>query len=183
MYCKQDLLSLGFSDRLIKTLLPEPAEGINTHGGTMYIWKNEDVYHAMLTEDFEKYQDERKRRSSASKLSAEKKKAVNLSLIRKTVKITVEKKDYHINDLLRWAKDVHDAGVGKSGRVVLQLCAEIWHYDVIVEGLDLSGMVGKEELADALHEMIKDELSKIYPELAPFFEELKNNLRHYLPFD
>lgn len=75
-YTKKKVKSLGFSDRLIAALLPEPLLVTNPHhekAMPMKLWERKEVKRAMLKDEFIAYQKERQHRSFSMKNNAEEK--------------------------------------------------------------------------------------------------------------
>ena len=74
-FTQKDLLKIGFSKKMIKTLLPEPALKPNPHypsASPMREYKAEDVFAAMASEEFASMAEEHRKRSESASAAAEK---------------------------------------------------------------------------------------------------------------
>lgn len=173
--------SYGFTDKLIRELLPEPELAVNPHyrsGPKMKLWDASIVESAMKTETFVKEMEKRnKRKESAKKAVQTKTSKLQLQVDEfiKSVRISripVEKiRMAAIRDKQRWydlngiydkfAEYADDATVKRW--MVNYIRHNMVEYDQEID--DMKGKTGKSLLYFELHNGVLHKISEVYPEL------------------
>lgn len=176
---------LGFTDKLIKELLPEPELVTNPcyrSAAKMKLWKLSDVETAMETRTFQESFAKRKRYRIAAEKAVETKKAklrattnefisgihikkVNTDNLRNR---TLNAKQQWYNAVADGRYEIQDAYSADDETVTRWMVNYIRHemtsYD---EQLwDIKGKVGISEAHIDLHDAILDKIALVYPELA-----------------
>ena len=95
--CLSEIKGMGFTDKLIKELLPEPELKVNPHykkAAPMKLWQITDVEAAMEDPSFKKAMETRAKRKAASKKAVKTKTENLLALVQNQItKISVSKID------------------------------------------------------------------------------------------
>lgn len=176
---------MGFSDRLIKELLPEPQLVTNPrymYAAKMKLWNINDVKKAMENQAFKDYQKKREKRKLAAKKSVETKIAklenetdlfiesleiehLELDKIRD---LTIEAKqrwyDNHCKDCFTEPRSAYDADEETVTRwMVNYIRHNMTRYDAQL--YNMKGKTGKQEIYFKLHDLILDKIAESYPEL------------------
>lgn len=174
--------SYGFTDKLIKELLPEPELVINPHyrsGPKMKLWDVSVVESAMKTEIFVAEMEKRNKRREAAKKAVQTKtsklqlqvdefiKSVKISRIPlerlRSAAIRDKQKWYDLNGIYdKFAEDADDATVKRW--MVNYIRHNMVEYDQEID--DMKGKTGKSLLYFELHNGVLHRISEVYPELA-----------------
>lgn len=173
--------SYGFTDKLIRELLPEPELVVNPHyrsGPKMKLWDVNVVESAMKTEIFAVEMEKRnKRKESAKKAVQTKTSRLQLQVDEfiKSVRISrvsIEKLRFAaIRDKQRWydSNGIYDkfAEYADDATVKRWMVNYIRHnmveYDQEID--DMKGKTGKSLLYFELHNGVLHKISEVYPEL------------------
>lgn len=173
--------SYGFTDKLIRELLPEPELVINPHyrsGPKMKLWDESVVESAMKTEIFVSEMEKRNKRREAAKKSVQTKtnklqlqvdefiKSVKISRIPlerlRLAAIQDKQKWYDLNGIYdKFAEDADDATVKRW--MVNYIRHNMVEYDQEID--DMKGKTGKSLLYFELHNGVLHKISEVYPEL------------------
>ena len=173
--------SYGFTDKLIRELLPEPELVINPHyrsGPKMKLWDVSVVESAMKTEIFVSEMEKRNKRREAAKKSVQTKtnklqlqvdefiKSVKISRIPlerlRLAAIRDKQKWYDLNGIYdKFAEDADDATVKRW--MVNYIRHNMVEYDQEID--DMKGKTGKSLLYFELHNGVLHKISEVYPEL------------------
>lgn len=177
---------MGFSDRLVALLLPEPELVDNPYykcAPSMKLWKIEDVQEAMKSKEFLEYQEKRKKREIASQKAVRTKKNKLLDMVNQAaeaIKIQVipfdELVEKTLNAKQRWydacydpyydeyKKEARGADEETINRwVVNYIRHEMTTYDY--ELLFLARKTGNTEAYMRLFELILNKIAEAYPSL------------------
>lgn len=184
---KKTVKSLGFTDKLIKELLPEPRLVPNPHyksAPEMQLWKRSDVENAMKNPAFQGAPEKKEARREAAKKAADTKRANLKAEIDKFIEsINIERMDYGalreaaIKDkqdrynyydckcLSEYHRDAYGADEDTIKRwMVNYVRHKKTDYDEQL--YDMKGRTGKNELYYELRNLILDRIAEVYPELA-----------------
>lgn len=173
--------SYGFTDKLIRELLPEPELVVNPHyrsGPKMKLWDATVVESAMKTEIFMAEMEKRKKRCASAKKAVQTKtsklqlqvdefvKSVRISRIPleklRLAAIRDKQKWYDFNGIYdKFAEDADDATVKRW--MVNYIRHNMVEYDR--EIYDMKGKTGKSLLYFELHNGVLRRISEVYPEL------------------
>ena len=183
-YTKSEVLHLGFTDKLITALLPDPILKINPHyksGPQMKLWIQSDVANAMKTAEFTNYQEQaRKRREGAAKavvtketkLAQEVDKKIQQISVRiidygKLMQDTVQSKQdwYEYQAEMRESYDYRDASSADYATqqrwAVNYIRHELTEYDSNL--YDMSGKVGCYKEYSRYKNAVLDKIAEFYP--------------------
>ena len=173
--------SYGFTDKLIRELLPEPELVVNPHyrsGPKMKLWDVDVVESAMETEIFMAEIEKRKKRCASAKKAVQTKtnklqlqvdefvesvriSRVPLERLRLTA-IQDKQKWYDANGIYdKFAEDADDATVKRW--MVNYIRHNMVEYDREID--DMKGKTGKSLLYYELHSGVLHKISDVYPEL------------------
>lgn len=180
-YCLKELKKMGWSVRLIETLLPKPTLKKNPMyacTAPMKIWNITDVETAMQTPEFQKHLSKREVRQKASQKAAETKRKnalKDLENIKNSIEIEVISKEKLKKNTLRAKQDWYCA-IGNYDSD--PWCADIdtqnrWMVNYIRHNLTsyeydlyrIRGKVGKQDLYTKLKECILEKIAEAYPYL------------------
>ena len=190
--------SLGFTDKLIKELLPEPKLVTNPHyksAAPMKLWEISDVEEAMKNPVFQESLKKREKyKASAEKAVATKKAKLKEKTDRFLESIQIEQMDL---DVLRKAAieakqgwynykfSIHCDGEPQSaydadeGTVIRWMVNYVRHemtsYDAQL--YHMKGKVGIHDMYGEIHDVILDKIAGIYPELSQECERQKCSTR------
>ena len=173
--------SYGFTDKLIRELLPEPELVVNPHyssGPKMKLWDVNVVESAMKTEIFMAEMERRNKRRESAKKAVQTKtsklklqvnefvKSVRISRIPlerlRLAAIVDKQKWYDSNGICdKFAEDADDATVKRW--MVNYIRHNMVEYDR--EIYDMKGKTGKSLLYFELHNGVLHKISEVYPEL------------------
>lgn len=173
--------SYGFTDTLIRELLPEPELVINPHyrsGPKMKLWDVTVVESAMKTESFLAAMEKRNNRRESAKKAVRTKtsklqlqvdefiKSVKISRIPlerlRSAAIRDKQKWYDLNGIYdKFAEDADDSTVKRW--MVNYIRHNMVEYDHEID--DMKGKTGKSSLYFELHNGVLHRISEMYPEL------------------
>nr|DAO34978.1 MAG TPA: DNA repair protein RAD14/DNA Complex excision repair DNA damage [Caudoviricetes sp.] len=173
--------SYGFTDKLIRELLPEPELVTNPHyrsGPKMKLWDASVVESAMKTEIFVAEMEKRNKRREAAKKAVQTKtsklqlqvdefiKSVKISRIPlerlRSAAIRDKQKWYDLNGIYdKFAEDADDSTVKRW--MVNYIRHNMVEYDQEID--DMKGKTGKSLLYFELHNGVLHRISEVYPEL------------------
>lgn len=192
--------SMGFTDKLIKQLLPEPELADNPRykcAPKMKLWKLSDVEDAMKNQAFQESLKKREKRKAAAEKAVATKKAKlkdemdkfiesiqieykNIQTIRQeTLKA---KQDWYDDNSIRYdnvPKNAYDADEYTVIRwMVNYIRHKMTRYDEHL--YYMKGRVGKNDMYLEIHNLILDKIAKVYPELAQECENQKKTDDTYM---
>lgn len=179
--CLKELKKMGWSVRLIETLLPKPTLKKNPMyacAAPMKIWNITDVETAMQTPEFQKYLSKRKDRQKASRKSAETKRKNALKdfeSIKNSIEIEViDKEKLRKNTLCakqdwycaigNYDSDPWIADIDTQNRWMVNYIRHkitSYEYDLYL----IRGKVGKQDLYTKLKKCILEKIAEAYPYL------------------
>lgn len=179
---KTEVKELGFSDRLIDSLLPEPELRDNPlyrfAGAPMKLWRKDDVERAMETEEFKEHLKKRERRSQAARKAAETRRMKTMKHVEELItqiKVQDGWTEEEIRDAARQSHNAWEAAKGNYGDLSF-MCAdkptvdrwmvnfvrhELTDYDS--ELYDMKGQTGAGEAHDLYHDAVLRAIAKTYP--------------------
>lgn len=183
--------SMGFTDKLIKQLLPKPKLVINPYykcAPKMKLWKMSEVEEAMKNPAFQESLKKREKRKAAAEKAVATKKAklkdemdkfiesiqiayTDIEIIRKDV---VEEHQYVYSKLLFdiYPKNAYDADEETvNGWMVYHILHRMTSYDKQL--YHMKGKVGGPDMYREMHNLILDKIAIVYPELAQECEQQK----------
>ena len=186
-FTKTEVKSLGFSEKLIKMLLPEPELRTNPHyrsAAYMQLWKRSDVEKAMKNPIFQEWLKKREKRQAAAEKAVATKMAklkaatdkfiesikiekVDIDVLR-TATIEAKQDWYYEQSYLRgewYVKDAYSADEATVTRWMVNFVRhEMTSYDEQL--YYMKGKVGIREMYRDIHDFILDKIAVVYPELA-----------------
>ena len=183
---KTDVKELGFTDKMIKSLLPEPEEKRNprySSASPMLLWEEQTVLEIMRSDEFKDlYEKAQKRREGAYK-------AYSTKYDKTMAEISTKLKELEILDIplsqiyeeAIESKYEYDNEIGKNEYYSLQdyqcvdqatkdrwavnyIRHELMDYDYIL--YLIKGKVGVQDAYDMLYEAVTETISEKYPELS-----------------
>ena len=180
--CMSTVKSMGFSNKLIEELLPQPILKDNPHykcAAPMKLWKEDDVKKAMQTDAYIKYQEVRKKRQASAAKAVQTKTDKLMKQVRTAIKgISVEcismkdlRKDtlrakqfwYNISPN-RYEYNAYDADEDTVKRwMVNYVRHNLTTYDRELE--EMAGKIGIRGVYIELHNAVLNKISENYPEL------------------
>lgn len=186
MLAKSKVKELGFSDKLIDELLPEPVLRPNPHhvsGPPMSLWKEADVEQAMETEVFKahiaKRNAMREKRQAAAKKAVETKRKNLLEHVRSIIPEIEVDDDWTEEELLEAGRQSkHDYEVFVLGHYgdTSFLCTDprtlqrwgvnfvrhrLTRYEVELD--DMAGKTGCSEAHNLYHDAVNQKIAETYP--------------------
>lgn len=187
--CLKTVRSMGFTDSLIKELLPEPRLVENPRGrrfSKMKLWKKKDVDNAMLSETFIATQKKREKRVAGAKKAVQTKTDKLMNEVEKQVaniKVTVieseelekktieAKQNWYIEDYCYFPPAAMADKETLTRWKVNYIRHNLTSYDD--ELLSLYGRTGKAKAYLKLFGEVMNRIAEAYPSLA---EECKNQV-------
>lgn len=181
---------MGFTDKLIKELLPAPELVNNPHhvsGAKMKLWKLSDVEAAMQSSAFQDALDKReKRRKSAEKGVATKKANLEADADKFLGRIRIQRIDMNqlrertLQAKRRWCElhdDYSDVCASDEATVIRWMVNYVRHEMTLYDNqlYQMKGKTGIHEIHDKIHDLILDKIAITYPELADECISQKNN--------
>lgn len=179
---KTQVKELGFSDRLIDSLLPEPELRDNPFyrfaGAPMKLWRKDDVDRAMDTDEFREHLKKREKRSQAARKAVETKRKRTMEHVEELIpQIRVQGgwTEEEIRDAARRSHNDWEIAKGNYGDLSF-MCTdkptvdrwmvnfvrhELTDYDH--ELYDMKGMTGVDEAHDLYHDAVLSAIAKAYP--------------------
>lgn len=192
---KTEVRSLGFSEKLIGMLLPEPELRPNPHyrsAAYMQLWRRSDVEKAMKNPVFQEWIKKREKRQAAAEKAVETKWAklraamdefiesikiekVDIDVLR-TAAIEAQQDWYYEQYYMRgkgYVKDAYSADEDTVKRWMVNFVRhEMTTYDEQL--YYMKGKVGVHDMYEEIHNLILDKIAVVYPELAQECEKQKN---------
>lgn len=189
MLSRSQVKKLGFSDRLIDELLPEPVEKMNPYhhsGPPMCLWEEADVKRAMETDEFKahyaKYHTAPEKRKAAAQKAAETRRKNLLDHARSIIPEIEVDDDWTKEELLEAGRQSkHDFEVYERGRYgdTSHLCTdkytlERWAVNFVrhrltsydAEWYRMAGKTGCYEAHNLYHDAVNQKIAETYPFLA-----------------
>lgn len=173
--------SMGFTDKLIRELLPAPELVNNPHhisGAKMKLWKLSDVEAAMRSPAFQDALDKKeKRRKSAEKGVATKRANLEADTVRFLGCIHIQRIDMNqlrertLQAKRRWCElhdDYSDIYANDEAAVMRWMVNYVRHEMTLYDDqlYQMKGKTGIHEMHDKMHDLILDKIAETYPELA-----------------
>lgn len=179
---KTEVKELGFSDRLIEALLPEPELRDNPRyryaGAPMKLWLKSDVDRAMETDEFKEHLKVREKRSLAARKAAETRRAKTLARARERAPLIEVAQGWSEDEIRESALRSHYEWEVQKGNywddsyrcdderavsrwMVNFVRHELTDYDH--EFYEMSGRTGIGEVHRLYHDAVLREIAKAYP--------------------
>ena len=189
-----EVKNMGFSEKLIRDLLPEPELARNPKykcAAPMKLYLIADVQKAMKNELFIAYQVKRQKRKEAAKQAVETKRKKIISEMQSfSDKITVKRIDIDTllgltlrakQDHYDWMFELYNNDYCNDAYSADESTRERWMVNYIrhnlteyEDGLDnLYGRTGKDDAYHMLYQAVMEKIALVYPELA---DECKNQI-------
>ena len=192
---KTEVKSMGFTDKLIEMLLPEPKLRPNPYyrsAACMQLWKRSDVEKAMKNPVFQERIKKREKRQAAAEKAVETKRAKLMAETEKFIEsIKIEKVDL---DVLRtaaieaqqdWYYEQYyyrDKGYVKDAYGADEDTVKRWMVNFVRHEMTtydeqlyyMKGKVGVHDMYEDIRNFILGKIAVIYPELAQECEKQKN---------
>lgn len=193
MICLKELKEKGFSDKLIRELLPEPTLKTNPKykcAPKMKLWEESDVEQAMCTDAFKEYQIKRAKRQAAAQKAVETKvnnlveqtkeaitkikvRRISMQGVRSNA-ISERRRFYEMQaDMRGYSYDYPDPKYANEDTITRWMVNYIRHnltkYDENLE--EIAEKTGKTLAYVMIRNAILDKIAEVYPELA---EECEN---------